>query len=74
MFSTAAISCQRSRRAEALELRAQADEGSGVMRIGILGSGGGIESSRLLEPMCVVWVLYGIRGGGWDHAFKLLRK
>jgi predicted dinucleotide-binding enzyme len=35
---------------------------------------GGIESSRLLEPMCIVWLLYGMRGGGWDHAFKLLRK
>jgi predicted dinucleotide-binding enzyme len=35
---------------------------------------GGIESSRYLEGMCVVWVLDGIRGGSWNHAFKLLRK
>ena len=35
---------------------------------------GGIEVSRLLEPMCIVWVLYGIRSGGWNHAFKMLRK
>ncbi len=35
---------------------------------------GGIEGARLLEPLCVIWVLHGIRGGGWDHAFKLLRK
>jgi predicted dinucleotide-binding enzyme len=35
---------------------------------------GGIESSRYLEPMCMAWVLYGIRSGTWGHAFKLLRK
>jgi predicted dinucleotide-binding enzyme len=35
---------------------------------------GGIEGSRLLEPMCVLWVLYGIRTNTWNHAFKLLRK
>ena len=35
---------------------------------------GGIESSRYLEPMCMVWVAYGIRSGSWGHAFKLLRR
>ncbi len=35
---------------------------------------GGIEGSRLLEPMCILWVNYGIRTGTWNHAFKLLRK
>ena len=35
---------------------------------------GGIEESRYLEPMCIVWVHYGIRTGAWDHAFKMLRK
>ena len=35
---------------------------------------GGIEGARLLEPTCVLWILYGIRSGSWDHAFKLLRK
>jgi len=35
---------------------------------------GGIEGARLLEPMCILWVLYGIRTNSWDHAFKLLRK
>jgi hypothetical protein len=34
---------------------------------------GGIEGSRLLEPMCLVWVFYGARTGTWNHAFKLLR-
>jgi predicted dinucleotide-binding enzyme len=35
---------------------------------------GGIESARLLEPLCILWVTYGIRSGTWNHAFKLLRK
>jgi predicted dinucleotide-binding enzyme len=35
---------------------------------------GGIESSRYLEPLCLVWVLHAIRNGSWTHAFKLLQK
>ncbi|MFZ0819498.1 MAG: NAD(P)-binding domain-containing protein [Candidatus Acidiferrales bacterium] len=35
---------------------------------------GGIEGARLLEPMCILWVLYGMRTNSWNHAFKLLRK
>jgi hypothetical protein len=35
---------------------------------------GGIEGSRLLEPLCILWVAYGMRTGTWNHAFKLLRK
>jgi len=35
---------------------------------------GGIEGARLLEPMCILWVRYGIVSGSWNHAFKLLRK
>jgi predicted dinucleotide-binding enzyme len=35
---------------------------------------GGIEASRYLEPMAIVWVLYGIRTGGWNHAFKMIKK
>jgi 8-hydroxy-5-deazaflavin:NADPH oxidoreductase len=35
---------------------------------------GGIEASRLLEPMCLLWVLHGARSNSWNHAFKLLRK
>jgi 8-hydroxy-5-deazaflavin:NADPH oxidoreductase len=34
---------------------------------------GGIESSRYLEPMCMAWLVYGLRTGTWHHAFKLLR-
>lgn len=33
---------------------------------------GGIDASRYLEPMCLVWVLHGIRSGSWTHAFKML--
>lgn len=35
---------------------------------------GGLEASRVLEPLCWAWVLYGVRTGTWNHAFKLLRK
>jgi predicted dinucleotide-binding enzyme len=35
---------------------------------------GGIEASRYLEAMCMVWVLSAVRGGTWNQAFKLLRK
>ncbi len=34
---------------------------------------GGIEASRYLEPMCIAWVLHGVRTGSWGHAFRLLR-
>ncbi|HEY2824771.1 MAG TPA: NAD(P)-binding domain-containing protein [Gemmatimonadales bacterium] len=34
---------------------------------------GGIEGARLLEPLCILWVVYGIKTGGWHHAFKMLR-
>jgi predicted dinucleotide-binding enzyme len=33
---------------------------------------GGIEASRHLEPLCMVWVLHGFRTGSWTHAFKML--
>ena len=35
---------------------------------------GGIDGSRHLEPMCVVWVLHGALSGSWSHAFKMLHK
>jgi NADPH-dependent F420 reductase len=35
---------------------------------------GGIEGARLLEPLAILWVYYGIGAGSWDHAFKLLRR
>lgn len=33
---------------------------------------GGIEASRYLEAMCVVWVLAGMQTNNWNQAFKLL--
>jgi predicted dinucleotide-binding enzyme len=35
---------------------------------------GGIESSRYLEAMCIVWVLSGIHSKNWNQAFKMLKK
>jgi 8-hydroxy-5-deazaflavin:NADPH oxidoreductase len=35
---------------------------------------GGIDGARLLEPLCILWVAYGIKAGSWNHAFKLLGK
>lgn len=35
---------------------------------------GTIAGARLLEPMCILWVSYGLTTGTWNHAFKLLRK
>ena len=44
------------------------DFGWGVVDVG------GIDSSRYLEAMCMVWVLSAIRTNNWNQAFKLLRK
>ena len=35
---------------------------------------GGIENARVLEPMCIGWVNYGVTNNAWNHAYKLLRK
>jgi len=35
---------------------------------------GGIDAARLLEPLCIIWVLYGVRTNTWNHAFKFLKK
>ena len=35
---------------------------------------GGIEKSRLLEPLCLLWVEYGVARNTWDHAFSVLLK
>jgi predicted dinucleotide-binding enzyme len=44
------------------------DFGWGVVDVG------GIECSRYLEAMCMVWVLSAMRMGTWNQAFKLLKK
>ena len=33
---------------------------------------GGIEKSRLLESLCLLWVEYGVARGTWKHAFSVL--
>lgn len=35
---------------------------------------GGIDGSRYLEPMCLVWVLHGVHSGQWNHAFRMLHR
>ncbi len=31
-------------------------------------------SARAIEPLCMLWCIPGLSGGGWSHAFKLLKK
>ena len=33
---------------------------------------GEIEKSRLLEPLCLLWIEYGVARDTWDHAFSVL--
>ena len=35
---------------------------------------GGIEASRYLEPLAMVWILHAVRTKSANHAFKLLKK
>lgn len=35
---------------------------------------GMVEAARAIEPLCMLWCIPGLRGGGWSHAFKLLKK
>lgn len=35
---------------------------------------GNIEKSRLLEPLCLLWIEYGVARNTWDHAFCMLMK
>jgi 8-hydroxy-5-deazaflavin:NADPH oxidoreductase len=44
------------------------DFGWGVVDVG------GIESSRYLEAMSIIWIISAMRGEHWNQAFKLLRK
>lgn len=34
---------------------------------------GGIEKSRLLEPLCLLWVEYGVANNTWKHAISILK-
>jgi hypothetical protein len=33
---------------------------------------GGIEASRLLEPLAMAWIAYGVRNDHWTHGFSVL--
>lgn len=35
---------------------------------------GDITASRLLEPLAMVWIEYGVRNGHWAHGFSLLNR
>ncbi len=35
---------------------------------------GDIEKSRLLEPLCLLWLEYGVARNTWSHAFSVLQK
>ena len=35
---------------------------------------GGIEQSRYLDALAMIWITHAMRSGGGGHAFKLLRK
>lgn len=35
---------------------------------------GPIEKSRLLEPLCLLWIEYGLAHDTWDHAISILKK
>ncbi len=35
---------------------------------------GGVEASRAIEPLCILWCIPGFQRNQWTHAFKLLRK
>jgi predicted dinucleotide-binding enzyme len=34
---------------------------------------GTVHGARAIEPLCQLWCIPGMSGGGWHHAFKLLR-
>ena len=34
---------------------------------------GDVQSARAIEPLCMLWCIPGLRGGGWSHALKLLK-
>jgi predicted dinucleotide-binding enzyme len=33
---------------------------------------GPIEKSRILEPLCLLWIEYGVSRGTWDHSISIL--
>ncbi|MEP0548628.1 MAG: hypothetical protein ABJF88_16960 [Rhodothermales bacterium] len=35
---------------------------------------GGVERSRYLDALAIIWITHAMRSGGGGHAFKLLQK
>lgn len=35
---------------------------------------GDITGARILEPICILWLTYGLKTGTWNHALKLIKK
>ena len=35
---------------------------------------GGIEQSRIMGPLCLLWVTYAMKNNIWTHAFKMLKE
>ncbi|HVU04352.1 MAG TPA: NAD(P)-binding domain-containing protein [Polyangiaceae bacterium] len=34
---------------------------------------GGAAAARAIEPLCILWCIPGLSGGGWSHALKMLK-
>jgi predicted dinucleotide-binding enzyme len=34
---------------------------------------GKAQAARAIEPLCILWCIPGLNGGGWMHAYKVLR-
>ena len=34
---------------------------------------GMVEAARAIEPLCMLWCIPGMSGGGWSHAFRLMK-
>ena len=35
---------------------------------------GTVEAARVIEPLCILWCIPGLRENKWNHAFKLLKR
>jgi predicted dinucleotide-binding enzyme len=54
-------------------IRAKAEVGDILQKFGWEPEDlGGPEAARAIEPLCMLWCVYGWSRGRWDHAFKLI--
>lgn len=35
---------------------------------------GAVEAARVIEPLCILWCIPGLRENKWNHAFRLLKR